>query len=283
MLLLHKKHMDVLVELGFTISEAKVYLALTQNGTSPISSITEATEIHREHLYQIVNSLEKKGLIEKQIGTPTLYKATPLEAALLILVEHKQEQITELKTKTTKLIQETKINNQNITQPTLNKQPENHQFIIVPGKENIINKLKGNIQKTQTNIDVVTTPTRFSTSIQEFANDYKQALQRGIKIQICTEKHAPEKAALEILQKLAKNPDFEVKFFPDPTDAIVTIFDKKQAFVITSTTANISEAASLCSTNSSFIALAQNYFECKWNKSTSIEKVDTFATEEINH
>ena len=272
MLPLHKKHMDVLIELGFTISEAKVYLTLIQTGTSPVASITKTTEIHREHLYQIVNSLEKKGLIEKEIGTPTLYTATPLEAALPMIVKHKQEQITELKTKTTKLIEEAKINNQNITQPTLNKQPENHQFVLVPGKETIINKIRENLQKTQTNIDVVTTPIRFSSAIQEFANSYKQALRRGVKIRICVEKHVVEKAALEIVQKFAKNPGFEVKFFPDPADAIVVIFDKKQAFVITSATANLSGASSLCSTNPSFVVLAQNYFDFKWNNSTSIEK-----------
>ena len=264
--------MEVLVELGLTISEAKVYLALNQIGTAGIGPITKATGIHREHTYQIVNTLEKKSLIEKEIGTPTLYKATPLEAALPMLVKHKQEQITELKTKTTKLIEEIKIDNQNIAQPTLNKQPENHQFVIIPGKETVINKQKECIQKTQTNADFVTTPVRFSSAIQEFAKDYKQALRRGVKIRICTEKHVPEKAALEIVQKLAKNPGFEVKFFSDPADAIVTIFDKKQAFVITSTTANLSGASSLCSTNPSFVVLAQNYFDFKWKSSNKIEE-----------
>ncbi len=262
----------VLIELGFTISEAKVYLTLNQTGTSGIRSIAKATGIHREHLYQIVNSLEKESLIEKEVGSPTLYRAIPLEEALPMLIKQKQAQIKELKTKTETIVKDAKNKKQNNAPPTANKETENHQFSIVPGKEIIINKLRENIQKTQTSAEIVTTPARFSSAVQEFANDYKQALSRGVKIRIAVEKHAPEKEALKIVRTLTKNPGFEVKFFSGSADAIVSIFDRKLAFVNLSATANLESVSSLCSTNPSFIALAQNFFEHKWNNSNPTEK-----------
>jgi sugar-specific transcriptional regulator TrmB len=268
--LLCEQDTAILSELGFTVSEAKVYLILTQIGTSGIGSITKATGIHREHMYQIVNTLEKKGLIEKEIGFPTLYRAVPLEAALHMLVNHKQAQITELKGKTETIIEKLKIRNKNNVVPTANKEMENHQFAMVPGKEIIVNRLRENIQKAQTSVEVVTTPIRFSSAIQEYVHDWKRALGRGVGIRICAERHVLEKKSSGIVRALAKNPRFEVKFFFGSADAVVVIYDRKQAFVITSVTANLAGASSLCSTNSSFVALAQHYFESMWNNSNSM-------------
>ena len=53
----------------------------------------------------------------------------------------------------------------------------------------------------------------------------------------------------------------------------MSIFDRKQAFVTVSATAHLTGTESLWSNNTSFIALAQAYFESKWNN--SIEEYGT--------
>lgn len=256
----------VLAELGLTLSEAKVYLTLAQIGPSRTGSISKATGIQRQHVYHSLHSLEEKGLIEKQLGKIANFKAVPLDRALGMLVKRKQKQISQLKTKTETIIENFRKQNTSQHASTIGLH-ENAPFTITPGNEFFVEKLKEAVQKTQVSLAVVTTQKRFSPAILEFAEAYKEALERDVKIMIATEKHEPETAALEVVRGLMKTSDFEVKYFTGPSQAIVTIIDGKQAMVTLSATAPLMGTASLWSTNTCFVALAQSYFESKWNNS----------------
>jgi sugar-specific transcriptional regulator TrmB len=259
-----EKETVALVELGLTMSEARVYLALAQIGTSKIGHISKTTGICREHLYQTMHSLEDKGLVEKELGVISQYKAVPPSEALSMLVKVKQKQFAELKIKA-KIITEN-LGKFSMQPETIGElQEENAQFIIIPGKEIIIPKIKEALKRVQTSLEVVTIPKRFSSAILEFVELYKKALKRGVTIRIATEKHTPEKAALEAVLALTENPRFEVKCFPYSPQAVVVIFDKKEAFVTMSATANFAGTSCLWSKNTCFIALAQNYFENIWS------------------
>ena len=140
-------------------------------------------------------------------------------------------------------------------------------FAIIPGKEVIIQKLKESLLKTQISLCVVTSKSRFSASIDEFANAYRKALKKGVKIKIAAEQIAPSKA-LEIVQTLSRDQCFEVKYFKDPPPAIVSIFDAKEAYLTLAATAQLDSTSAILSNNLGFIALAQTYFEKMWNNET---------------
>lgn len=53
----------ILTNLGLTDKEAKVYLACTEKGTSPASTIATAAKLNRVTTYDILEKLKKKGLI----------------------------------------------------------------------------------------------------------------------------------------------------------------------------------------------------------------------------
>jgi hypothetical protein len=96
----------------------------------------------------------------------------------------------------------------------------------------------------------------------ECTKEYKDALKRGVKIQIATEEGKTEKAVYKIVQTFKKNPAFQVKYFPlPPPEAVVSIVDKKEALVSTSSSANLEEAPALWSNNTCFIAVMQNYLK----------------------
>ncbi len=147
-------------------------------------------------------------------------------------------------------------------------QEEDTEFLIVPGRETIIQRLRGTLQKTHMSLDVVTSRRRFSSAFIEFAEDYEKALKRGVRIRIASEKHEPEREALDIVHRLTdKWKMLEVRFFPYPLEAILSIYDNKQAFVTLSKTANLKNTSALWSKNATFIALSQNYFEHTWRTS----------------
>ena len=54
---------DILVNLGLTDKEAKVFLAATTTGTAPVSEIAKAANINRVTTYDILEKLKQKGLV----------------------------------------------------------------------------------------------------------------------------------------------------------------------------------------------------------------------------
>lgn len=257
-----EERIETLMQLGLTLNQARTYLALVQSGPTTAKETSKNTHITRQDIYRVIPELQKTGIVEKQITTPTIYKATPIEQAISILLKHKIAEQKELQRKTEELLHDVKDNHAEIE-----LQEEDSQFVIVPGKEIIVQRVKEALQKAQTSVDVVTSQKRFSRAILEFAANHKKALKRGVKIRVATEKHVAEHTALEILRTLQKNPHFEVKYFPGPPEAIVSIIDMKQAMITSSATAHLAGTSALWSNNTSFIALAQNYFENKWNNS----------------
>ncbi|MCW4018882.1 MAG: hypothetical protein NWF00_09440 [Candidatus Bathyarchaeota archaeon] len=254
-----------LQELGLTLSEAKVYLALTQIGSSHTGSIAKNTGIYRQHVYHTLNSLNEKGLIEKQLGKIPNYKAIPANEAFSILFGQEQKRISKLKTKVNTITEELeKLNN--------NYEPHEQrvQFVVVPAKLVIINRLRRALQKAQKSIDVITTRKRLSSAILAFPRDYKNALNRGVKIQIVTEYPVTEQPALKTIQSLSRSRLLKIKYLPPSTpEALVVIFDKKEAYVTTSATADLSESDALWVSNKCFLAILQSYFENKWSTAVS--------------
>lgn len=85
----------VLINLGLTDKEAKVYLAATEVGTSPVSSIAQAAKINRVTAYDILEKLKKKGLVSHFTKNRTkFFTSTKPE----ILLEEFEKRTSELRT-----------------------------------------------------------------------------------------------------------------------------------------------------------------------------------------
>ncbi|MCW4018890.1 MAG: hypothetical protein NWF00_09480 [Candidatus Bathyarchaeota archaeon] len=260
----------VLVELGLTVSEARVYLALVQMGVSRIGSVSEVTGIHRANLYSTLSSLENKCLIEKEINSPATYKAASPEITLPMLVKRKQTQVFELKTKAEAMAVSLS-SKQSWMDAVKESGKEKAMFVVVPGREVIVNRLKRLLQESQVSVDVVTTQKRFSSAILDFAKDYKKALDRGVKIRITIEKNLMDQAAIDMVRMLAANPSFEVKCLSSAADAVVSIIDEQQATVMMSSVAHLDGTSALWSNNECFVAIVKNYFESKWSSTVKLQ------------
>jgi sugar-specific transcriptional regulator TrmB len=257
------ERVETLTKLGLTRIQARTYLTLLQIGPATAKELSRILQIARPDIYRIIPTLENEGLIETVIARPSVYKATPLGQTIDSLLERKIKEQDDLKKRVEELLNDFK-NDPADREPV----EAGTDFVMVPGKEAIIQKLRNSLLKAQISLCVVTSKTRFSAAIIEFAYAYRKALKKGVRIRIAAEQHVPSKTALEIVQALSQNPNFEVKYFTAPPPAIVVMFDSKEACVTMSAVANLAEASALWSNNPSFIALAQNYFENKWNDST---------------
>lgn len=68
----------LMVELGLTSSEAKVYLATSNLGAATTTEIAAAAAKERSNTYHLLERLEQLGLVEATLDSPTKFK--PIEA-----------------------------------------------------------------------------------------------------------------------------------------------------------------------------------------------------------
>lgn len=80
----------VLMELGLSDKEAKVYLACLSLGPTSVAKIANIGEIKRPSVYPVIDRLKKFGLMTEEIkGFKTFYNAEPPEKLELVLEERK--------------------------------------------------------------------------------------------------------------------------------------------------------------------------------------------------
>ncbi len=270
MVLTLEQRTKVLEELGLTISEARVYVALARIGSAKIGIISKSTSIHRANLYPILVSLERRCLIEKEITSPVKYHPIPPQEALAMLVRNKQQQLSDLSTKAQEVIQSLECPDEFLEAKTPSK--EGVQFLIIPGKDVIINRLKKALQCSQKSVDVITVPERFSSAFLFFADDYLKATKKGVNIRLAVEKHLPEKEVLIKMRALKSinGNHFQVKYLPSPSRSIMCIFDEREIFLSFSATANIDKTSSLWTNNQNVVAMAKGFFDYTWNQGSPL-------------
>lgn len=70
-----------LTSLGFTESEAKIYLHLLKNNNCTASEISKSTGVSRTQTYQVINSLIKQNMCIERLGSVKKYSAVNPETA----------------------------------------------------------------------------------------------------------------------------------------------------------------------------------------------------------
>jgi sugar-specific transcriptional regulator TrmB len=260
------ERVETLIGLGLTLAQARVYLAMVQLGPSTAKELAKNTLITQQDIYRVTSTLMKTGIAEKLITKPISFKAIQAEQGITILKDRKIVEQQDLQRKTEQLLTHIRNNRADENEKTL--KDEEAQFALVPGKESIIQRLGEALENIQTTLDTLTSKKRFSSAILTFAEGYQKAIERGVRIRICTDKHEPSKEALKIVRRLQKSGLFEVKYFPGSPEAIVSVFDKKEVYTCLSATASLKEASGIWSNNACFVAVAQSHFEAKWNSAT---------------
>jgi sugar-specific transcriptional regulator TrmB len=87
---------DVLIEIGLTTGEAKIYLALTKLGSSPVNKITKETSLHRTAIYDFIERLITKGLVSYVIKSNVRYYKATEPIKLLDLLKEKQKRVEDI-------------------------------------------------------------------------------------------------------------------------------------------------------------------------------------------
>jgi sugar-specific transcriptional regulator TrmB len=266
--------LQVLIDLGLTLIQARVYLALVESGPSKISAISKISNVARPDVYSTLSKLQQLGLAEKIIKKPLEYKATPVNEGLSLLLETKTEKYKKLKAETQILLDTAKI-----TKPNKKKQIETPQFVLIP-KRTVIERIKSAIEKAQVSIDLVLSWRRFSQGIvSKFAESIEVAWAKNVKIRFIIESPSKNETAEQLIQFCREKPFCQINFIANHPRTIFGIYDKKEVFIIVISKTDLQSSSALWSKNPSLIGLAEDYFEKLWF--TSMERSHQNPTQKL--
>jgi sugar-specific transcriptional regulator TrmB len=251
------EYVETLAQLGLTERQAKVYLTLLRIGASKATAISKLSKVHRQEVYGIVTGLQEMGLVERQVTSPIMFNAIPIDDAIDVLIHKRSRAYDEVRLKARKLATQFR---------QIESQPKLHDtdsyFSIISGGD-LIKKFREATNKTNQNVNLVTSWKRFRIGFSNLEDAIKKALQRGVVVQLITEKPKNETFPKWVAQELIKNPNFRLITVANYPSTMVVVYDNTEAALCINPTADI-KGAHLWSNNSRMVALCQSHFNNMW-------------------
>ena len=246
-------------ELGLTLSQARVYLALVRLGKhSTVKAVSVFSKVARQDVYRTLAELRELSLVEMVIGNPALFMAIPLQEAIAIMMERKNQRTHELLAEASELIKVFAVNENS------RFQQENHQFILIPKKEVLILRIQKAIESAQESILIISPWRELTQWLFILHESWEQALKRGVKVQWITEIQKDQQLVTEITRALIRDPNFTLRTEPTSSMSRFGIYDGKEVFVTVSSTPNATESPALWTKNPTITFILKDYFEIKW-------------------
>jgi sugar-specific transcriptional regulator TrmB len=254
-----EKEKELLRAWGFTILQAKVYLALIRiRDKVSAGTLSSLLKMPRTDVYRVLSELQEEGFVEKMIARPTTFKAVPLRQAFLIMTERRTEKTAELQIKAQELIQL-------LESRRPEKIGQEGQFKIISRGQTLLFNVKNEINNSKKGIDFIFNWTAFPNVIYLISEEIEHALKRNVKIRCLVDK--PEDAEwCENEQLLMKYKSLKLRAIPHSPITRLGLYDGKKVFIASYLTADAGGSTALSSTNKGLIAIVQSYFNSLWEK-----------------
>jgi Predicted transcriptional regulators len=248
---------DVLTELGLSPLQAKVYSALIQLQDPTATAASKLSKVARQEVYRITEELEATGLVHRTISTPVRFQAVPLPEALSTLMARRINTTSGLMKKIKEVNREAKKKQEKIVSSYIIKElsPNENWFGITPLKF-----------KSSKSFDLMTSFDRLATRFNADTEAFKKAaMTKRTLIRIITDKPPTDSLFWELFNSLSTYPYFQMRFLDRKPDAVIVIFNKKEAALSISLDKPPGPPY-LYANHPAFLYLAQEHFESVWRR-----------------
>ncbi|MFY3740450.1 MAG: sugar-specific transcriptional regulator TrmB [Candidatus Nitrosomirales archaeon] len=237
----HNRHMDLLATLdnltftvenglagmGLTDQQSKIYVFLAKKGARKASEVARMLNLPRTHTYNLLNSLQKKGLVSCTMNYPIRFVATPLDKAVKTLLDMEKQKLVSFESQSKQLLDAwSSIAHHEITDEEI----EEEKFQILEGSNVIYGKIMEIVSSAQKDVMVMADSKQLNTL---YHNDVTASLQslaeKGVDIKLLTS----SKPCTEILDELGKckiktPPSFNANLHYIVIDRTQLIFFRKE-------------------------------------------------------
>jgi sugar-specific transcriptional regulator TrmB len=268
---------QLLLGLGLTELQTKIYLALVTNEPCTVKTISIIARVARQDVYRIVPNLQKMGLVKRIIAPCVMYKAVPIREGCTLLLKNKQTEFSVLQKKSALLFEKSQSS-------TLNNEIfllQDAQFSITSSRRLFLRDIDEKDKKCQKSIAAISDWKFLRRRLFEHNQEYVDALKKGVSIRIITEEHKIDSRIEKIVTNLKKKGFFEIHVLPSPVPNKLVLFDEKEAHlcVIEREDASMN---SLGSSNPVLVKILVNYFEELWKKANNVKENTTESYSKSN-
>lgn len=138
------------------------------------------------------------------------------------------------------------------------------RFSLIPEQANVRveKKTLDNVQKS---FDVITSWRNPHSVIFAGIEEIAKALQRGIEIRLIIDMPGEEKVLSDNVKPLKKFPNFKIRYLQNAPKALISVYDKGDAWVGTCPNPGVKECPVLWTANPCLLSILQDYFEMLWS------------------
>ncbi len=273
---------DLLVDLGLSPNQAKVYLSTAKKGPATISEIAEHSGVRREEIYRLLPDLERIGLVERLMGKPMRLITPDVDAAMATIIRHERararERISEMIDKTAQI--EDYLSK---TGPNVQKESSiQDNFVLLVEKDPIRTKLHEMIIGAKTRIAVYYSRPNLVWLLSTQSELLIDAASKGVKIKLLsTPTNGKDRIPKIIQRRFSGNPNVELKYMTG-IFANFVIVDEREAMIVT-TSSHQPNAHNLYTANSTLVSLIQEVFNGSWRSSPNWKTLEGIVITKLQH
>ena len=228
----------------------------------------------RQEVYRVLSDLEEKGLIEKTIARPSMFKPISAQEAVAILFQDRRKHSEQLRKKAIKQFSNFAMNR--VEAPPLNS---NAQFFMLSKSETDptgpIDRIGRAIEEAQKSVMCSVTFSVFTKVKLIDEHIWKKAATRGVRFRFIIGRGVNADENFTLDPTLENDDRFEVRWTNNVVPATVLLIDEREVFC---RTGRGLECPVLWSRNSFFIAVIRDYFEMKWKSLKRLSKKEVLST-----
>lgn len=173
---------DEFREYGLTSNETKVFLQLSRFSPNTASEIGRSLGIPRTEVYNILSSLQGKGIIEATLDRPAKFFAIPVRRALDMLIEAERSRISTMESKREEVLKRWEA-----VYPTVPPE-EKERLQLLRGTEQVYARLSEIIDRAKDEVDIVAFGTDLTRVLDAGALRKARDLhKRGVVIRLLTD------------------------------------------------------------------------------------------------
>ncbi len=174
-----------LKELGLNSYEIKIWTSLLAKGSATASELADIANVPRSRSYDVLESLEKKGLVIAQFTKPIKYIAVDPEEG----IERIKKRILQETHENINILE--KFKNSEVLEFLKELYDKNITLVdplemsgAIKGKKNILDHLRYLIKNSKKEINLITTSKAFVHKVENLYSDLKKAAEKGVAIKI---------------------------------------------------------------------------------------------------
>ncbi len=186
---------NLLREIGVTDKETEVYIFLSKYGALKGLELTKRIKKHKGQVYNILKSLQSKGLVQPTLEFPARFTAVPLETAIDLNIKAKREAAALIENKKTDILNYWRTIKQ-AEEPTLIE-----KFAVMEGNRQIYPKIAQMIKETKNQLSVISSLQGLLWAYQHdvFDSVLERTMESHFECRVITEFSADNAKVLEKL------------------------------------------------------------------------------------